>query len=126
MLYKVKLMQANVRNKNNYLYTSEILKSLNFLINNRKIPVYNNISNESTYGKIIGYSVSSYIKDGLLYVLVDLKEEAKFIGACISINFSQIWRKVARPPIGLSYLVKNEDNSFFYESNVYKIEKLSI
>lgn len=124
MRYKVKLMQANVRNKNNYLYTLEALESLNFLINNNKMSVYNGISNESTYGKIIGYSINSYIKDDLLYMFVNLKEEAKFIGAYV--NFYQTWEREARPPIGLGYFVKRKDNSFFDESNVYKTEKLFI
>ena len=124
MRYKVKLMQANVRNKNNYLYTSEALESLNFLINNNKISVYNGISNESTYGKIIGYSVSSYIKDDLLYMFVDLKEEAKFIGAYV--NFYQTWGREVRPPIDLGFFVKRKDNSFFDENNVQRIEKLFI
>lgn len=124
MLYKVKLMQANVRNKNNYLYTLEALENLNFLINSNKIPIYNNISNESTYCKIIGYSVSSYIKDDLLYVFVNLKEEAKFIGAYV--NFYQFWKREVRPPVDLGFLAKRKDNLFFDESNVYKIEKLFI
>ena len=106
-------MQANVRNKNNYLYTSEVLKSLNFLINNNKLPIYNNVCNEDTYGEIIGYSANSYIRDDLLYMFVNLKEEAKFIEVC-----SDRFRRIL--------FAKSKSSAFFDESNVQRIAKLFI
>lgn len=119
MLYKVKLIQANVRNKNDYLYTSEALKSLNLIINSNKFPIYNINSDER-----IGYSINSYIRDDLLYIFVNLKEEAKFIDAYV--NFLYTWTKEVHPPIELRFFIKSKSSAFFDESNVKRIEKLFI
>lgn len=139
MKYTVKLLEADVINKNNRCYSKEVFKKINEQLNSNTVNVYNNNIYYDYDPTVIGQTIkcSSRIKANTLFIDVNLIKpaNAKFINLCCSglaflsnkakkdyngnitvgSDGSSHW-EVAEPKV--LYLFKNNTSSYYNDSNI--------
>lgn len=141
MKYTVKLLEADVINKNNRCYSKEALERMNKQLNSNTVNVYNNniYYDTTNFDNIVGQTIkfSSRIEANTLFVDVNLRKpvSAEFINIyCSCLGFlSKTARKdyngnitvgldgfshfeVAEPKV--LYLFKDNTNSYYNDSNI--------
>lgn len=141
MKYTVKLLEADVINKNNRCYSKEVVEKINEQLNSNTINIYNHniyeAENEADY--IIGQTIkcSSRIEKDTLIVNVNLKKpmSAKFINICcaghtelsnnprmsyngnITVGLNGLFHdKIEEPEV--LYLFNDNTNSYYDDSNI--------
>lgn len=141
MKYTVKLLEADVINKNNRCYSKEVIEKINEQLNSNTVNVYNNniYYDTTNFDNIVGQTIkfSSRIEANTLFVDVNLRKpvSAEFINIyCSGLGFlSKTARKdyngnitvgldgfshfeVAEPKV--LYLFKDNTNSYYNDSNI--------